>query len=265
MSILTHYKPYIPEKEEEEQERKDFFLAQDLANAKVVEEFSTKPSVNIRSYTNAVSGFILIWEPMITNGVINIPYRDIYKKIARDREKSNFEAMYRFIGKDLLEFNSADWELLKRNQILTHLTISSGRYLILEKFEMPRSLIVAQRITQASKYYSVLNENFPRFLMTLRVVIFANIHKVIIEFFNTIIELMSKNYPGRFFAYDILGNEQIDILKSFIFLNEKINRRHYRLLPLNISYSRSSSENTTMTIEISGLVLEINGNYVLWK
>ncbi|MEM0332831.1 MAG: hypothetical protein QXX30_00010 [Candidatus Aenigmatarchaeota archaeon] len=263
MSILTNYKPYITEKEEETQGKKDLFIAQNIASAKVLEEVSTKPSVNVNSYTNVSPGFILIWEPSITNGVIEIPYRDIYKKIVKDREKSDFEAMYRFVGKDLLEFKKADWELLKRNQILTHLTISSGRYLLLERFEIPRSLVVAQRITQASKFYSVINENFPRFLMTLRVVIFANLHKAIIEFFNTIIELISKNYPGRFYAYDILGNEQIDILKSFIFGKDKINRRHYRLLPLNINYSRSASENTTMNIEISGIVLEINGQYSL--
>lgn len=233
-----------------------------LENIVVEESFSTKERSQAKPTSAETGSFLIIWEPSISNGVVEIPYRQIFKKILEENNFNIFnETIDRFWGKDLFKFTLNDWELFRNNQMLAYLPISSGKYILLERFEIPRSLIVVQRITQTTRYVNIINENFPRFSMTIRVVVFGDIHKMVFEFFNSVIELLGKNYPGRLYIYDILSNEKIQISSSFLYRDAIENKRYYRVIPTNVVMSRNSNENTTALIEVSGLITEISGYY----
>lgn len=212
---------------------------------------------------DVTKAFILYWEPYYTNGFINIPFRDIYTKLVKEMGNNiSPELLYRYRGLDALLMNETDFNNFENNDVAVYLPISVGRYLILEKFEMPRTIISAQKVSQEGKFVSVFTENFPRFSLTLKAVVFGSVHIKVKQFFDIIIKHISNNKPGRLVLYDIFGNVMISQADIFLSLPyDKI--PYYRLLPTSVSYSRTSSENTYLNIEVTGTVLEIhNERYV---
>lgn len=234
------------------------------------EQVSIKERASLKEFNNTkltakdvTQAFILYWEPYYTNGFINIPYRDVYAKFLREYGNNiEPEIVYRYRGLDVLLMNETDFNNFENNEIAVYLPISVGRYLVLEKFELPRTIISAQKVSQEGKFVSVFTENFPRFSMTLKAVIFGSVHIKTKQFFDIVIKHISNNKPGRLILYDIFGN--VKVSQADIFLTLQYNKTpFYRLLPTNVSYSRTSSENTYLNIEITGTVLEIhNERYV---
>lgn len=235
-----------------------------------VEQSSIKERTSLKEFNNTkltakdvTQAFIMYWEPYYTNGFVNIAYRDIYSKLVREYgDNISPEIVYRYRGMDVLLMNETDFNNFENNEIAVYLPISVGRYLVLEKFELPRTIISAQKVSQDGKFVSVFTENFPRFSLTLKAVIFGSVHIKAKQFFDIVIKHISNNKPGRLILYDIFGN--VKISQADIFLTLQYNKTpYYRLLPTNISYSRTSTENTYLNIDITGTVLEIyNERYV---
>lgn len=233
-------------------------------NPQVVERASLREN-NKKTFVEggSASAFILYWEPYYTNGLINVPYREIYNRLLREYGNSPTpEVFYRYRGIDLFLLKEADFNNFENNEIAVFLPISVGRYLVLEDFEMPKSIISAQKVSQGGKYVTVFTDNFPRFSMDLKVVIFGNIHIRVKQFFDIVLKLISKNAPGRLIMYDIFGN--IKLSDADIFTTLQYNKTpFYRLLPTNVSFSRHSSDNNFLSIDVNGIVLEIgNERYI---
>jgi hypothetical protein len=203
--------------------------------------------------------YILYWDPYVSNGYINIPYSKVYDMLG-GQASNNVERVYKYRGVDAFLMNDTDFYNFEKNDIAVYLPISAGRYLILEKFEIPYNVIAAQKVAQDAKYVNVFTDNFPRFLMSLKAVIFGSISYKTRKFFDILMKHLSNNVPGRLILYDVLDNvrlAQADIYTYLLFNKTTF----YRLLPLNVTYSRSSNENNFLNIEISGIVLEqVDGN-----
>lgn len=219
------------------------------------------PARETLSPRDVTQSFILYWEPYYTTGYINIPYREIASTVQK-AEGTTPENTYKYRGIDLFLMNETDFNNFENNEIAVYVPISVGRYLILERFEMPKNIIISQKVSQTGKFVSVFNENFPRFSMQLRAVVFGSVHIKVKQFFDIVIKLITDNKPGRLLMYDVFGN--VKISQKDIFLSLQYNKTpFYRLLPTNIAYSRSATDNTSLVIEVSGIVLEIsNPRYI---
>ncbi len=230
----------------------------------IIERTSLKEFNNTKLTAKDVTeAFVLYWEPFYTNGFVNIPYREIYLRLLKEYGNSPTpDIVYRYRGMDVLLLNETDFNNFENNEIAVYLPISVGRYLVLEKFEVPRSIISAQQVSQSGKFVSVFTENFPRFSLSLKAVVFGSVHIKTKQFFDIVLKHISNNVPGRLILYDIFGN--IKVSQADIFLSLQYNKTpYYRLLPTSVSYARSASDNTTLSIEVTGTVLEIyNERYI---
>jgi len=229
---------------------------------------STEPSVLERSSlrrgeaktvseSGQGSAYILYWDPYISNGFINIPFSKVYQMLGSSK---SVEDIYKYRGIDAFLMNDTDFYNFEKNEIAVYLPMAAGKYLILDRFEIPYNLIAAQRVAQDAKYVNIFTDNFPRFLMSLRAVIFGSVAYKTRKFFDIVMKHLSNNNTGRLILYDVFDN--VKIAQADIYTYLLFNRvTFYRLLPLNITYSRNASDNNFLNIEISGIVLEqVSGN-----
>lgn len=203
--------------------------------------------------------YMIFWDPYLSNGYINIPYSKIYDLLGSSN--SQVEKLSKFRAIDAFLMNDTDFDNFEKNDLAAFLPISVGKYLVLDRFEVPYSLVSAQRVTQDAKFVNIFTDNFPRFLISLKAVIFGSVAAKTKRFFDIVMKHLANNNPGRLIMYDAFDNVQVrasDIYTYIIFNTVTT----YRLLPLNITYSRSASDNNILDIEISGIVLDQYNGYV---
>jgi len=204
--------------------------------------------------------WLIVWEPYYSNGIINIPFREIWARLIKENKDSN-ENVLLYRGIDVTTLTPSEWNLFEKNQMVGVLPISTGRYIVLDKFEINKPIIYVEKVAKNGKYIDVITSGFPTFNMFLKVVVFGSVHKRVMQFFNIVKNLISEGKPGRLIMYDILNQmfaTEDDILSNFY-----SDIPSYTLIPKNINMSRDASENTLVNINISGTIAEINNERII--
>lgn len=238
------------------------FSVEDQSSPSKEESLRRKASRTEFEPRDSTNSFVFVYEPYYSNGLINLPYREVYNIYQKSGRASIEEINYRYRGVDVLMFKSQDFDEFENNRLMTFLPMSAGRLIILESFEITKNIAVAENIAQSGKYLEVFTEVFPRFNLSLRVAIFGSINIKVKQFFDIVIKLLSSGNKGRFFMYDVLNN--IKVTETDIFPVLQINTTpYYRLVPQNISYSRDANDNNFVKISISGIVADIKSERVI--
>jgi hypothetical protein len=202
------------------------------------------------------NAWLIVWEPFYSNGIINIPFREIWAKLVREGKNTNESAiLYR--GIDITSLSPSDWNLFEKNKMVGILPISVGRYIVLEEFEINKPIIYVEKVAKNGKYIDVITSGFPKFRMSLEVVIFGTIHMKVMQFFNIVKNLISEGRPGRLIMYDVL-NQIFSTEEDFIYNIHHNSTPYYTLIPNNIRMERKASENTFVEIDITGTIAEIS-------
>jgi len=211
---------------------------------------------------DATDAFIFLWEPYYSNGLINIPYRELYAIYQKSGRASIAEMNYRYRGVDVLMFAAKDFDEFANNKIMTFLPVSTGRYIVLESFEITKNIAVAENVAQAGRYVEVFTQVFPKFNLRIKAVIFGSVNIKVKQFFDTVINLISTGNKGAFYMFDVLNN--IKVTEVDIFPVLQINSTpYYRLIPQNVSYSRDANDNNFVNIAVSGIVADIKSDRVI--
>jgi hypothetical protein len=205
--------------------------------------------------------WLIVWEPFYSNGIINIPFRQVWGRLVKEGKNTNEKALL-YRGIDVTVLGSSDWNLFEANKMVGVLPISTGRYIVLDKFEISKPIIYVEKVAKNGKYIDVITSGFPNFNMSLKVVIFGSVHIKVMQFFNVVKNLISEGKPGRLVMYDVLNQifaTEDDIISTLQYNNTP----YYTLIPKNITMSRDASENTFVNINITGTIAEINNERVI--
>jgi hypothetical protein len=207
------------------------------------------------------NAWLIIWEPFYSNGIINIPFREIWAKLVKEGKNTNENALL-YRGVDITSLKPSEWNLLEGNKMVGVLPISVGRYIVLDRFEINKPVIYVEKVAKNGKYIDVITSGFPNFNMVLKVVIFGTVHTKVMQFFNIVLNLLSEGKPGRLIMYDVLNQifaTEDDIISNLQYKNIP----YYTLIPKNITMSRDASENTFVNITVTGTIAEISNERVI--
>ncbi|MEM3368580.1 MAG: hypothetical protein QXP88_00580 [Thermoproteota archaeon] len=238
------------------------FNVEEITSPVKQESLKRRAENNTFTPQDSSDAFVFLWEPYYSNGLINIPYRELYAIYEKSGRANIAEINYRYRGIDVLLFSAKDFDEFANNKLMTFLPVSTGRYIVLEAFELTKNVAVAENVTQAGKYVEVFTQVFPKFNLRIKSVIFGSVNIKVKQFFDTVINLISTGNKGAFYMFDVLNN--IKVTETDIFPVLQLNSTpYYRLIPQNISYSRDSNDNNFVNITVSGIVADIKSERVI--
>ncbi len=199
--------------------------------------------------------WLVVWEPFYSNGIINIPFREVWARLVKEGKNNNENALL-YRGLDVFSLSPSDWNLFEGNKMVGILPISAGRYIVLDRFEINKPIIYVEKVAKNGKYIDIITSGFPAFNISLKVVVFGTVHTKVMQFFNIARNLISEGKPGRLVMYDVL-NQIFTTGEDFISNLYYSSTPYYTLIPKNVTMSRDASENNFVNINITGTIAEI--------